>query len=147
MLPLFILFTLIPVIELYLLIIIGYQIGFVQTCFIIFITGALGAFFVRTGSIGLISKINEDVQRGIVPGKEITNGLLLLVGAILLITPGVITDILGLMLVLPGSRDIIRILLMKKFKSQIHINHSRTDFRHTNNINGNIIDGEAKIKE
>jgi len=112
---LFLAFTLIPLLELALLIKIGQYLGALPTIFLVVITGGVGVFLAKNQGLLVLRKIQDDLTQGIVPGNALIDGLLVLVGSILLITPGLITDITGFSLLLPFSRSFLREYLKKKF--------------------------------
>ncbi|RME26379.1 MAG: FxsA family protein, partial [Deltaproteobacteria bacterium] len=101
---LLLLFTVVPAVELYLLIRIGQWIGAAQTVAIIIITGSIGAFLAKREGLGVIRQLQQDTLQGIPPGDRIVEGLLVLVGGAFLITPGVLTDLTGFLLIMPPSR-------------------------------------------
>ncbi len=105
---LFLLFTIVPALELYLIIKVGQVIGAFNTLLIIVITGVLGAYYARQQGVRVVSNINWEMREGRLPGDELINGAMLLVGGALLITPGFITDITGFTLIFPPSRDMIK---------------------------------------
>lgn len=108
---LFLLFTVIPALELYLLFKIGAQIGLAQTLFIIISTGIIGASLVKSQGVKILMQIQGELGAGKVPSNAIFKGLLMLVGGVLMVTPGFITDITGILLVLPVTQDIIGLIL------------------------------------
>ena len=108
-LRLFLLFTLVPAIELYLIIRVGSVIGAFNTILIILFTGVLGAYYARQQGFRVVTSIQEKMQHGTVPGEEMVNGAMLLVGGALLITPGFITDFLGFSLIFPPTREAIKV--------------------------------------
>jgi len=116
---LFLAFTLIPLLELALLIKIGEYAGALPTIFLVVITGGIGVFLARNQGLIVLRQIQYDLQRGIVPGNSLIDGLLVLVGSVLLITPGLITDILGFLLLFPFSRILIREFIKNKLQSLI----------------------------
>jgi len=122
---LFFLFTVVPVVELMLLIQIGTYLGATTTILIVIFTGILGAFLARLEGISTIYKIQNCLARGEMPGHEIINGIFILIGAAFLITPGVMTDVLGLSMLFPLSRNLYSHLLFshfkKKFKRQFNV--------------------------
>jgi len=101
---LLLLFTVVPAVELYLLIRLGQWIGAAQTVAIIIITGSIGAFLAKREGLGVIKQLQQDTLHGIPPGDRIVEGLLVLVGGAFLITPGVLTDLTGFLLIMPLSR-------------------------------------------
>ena len=108
---LFLLFTIVPVCELYFLIKIGSLIGAFNTIMIIIITAVVGAYLARSQGFQVINKIQQSLYEGRVPGYDIMQGLFILIGAFALLTPGFITDFIGFSMLIPSVRGIyIRIL-------------------------------------
>ena len=113
------LFTLVPAVELMLLIEIGGHIGAGNTILIIILTGVLGAYLARLQGFLVLQKIQNDLNSGIMPNSEMIDGLMILVGGIVLLTPGFITDLFGLLLLIPWTRSLIKIGFSKKFEGVI----------------------------
>jgi len=103
---LFLLFTIIPIAELYLLIKVGGMIGAFNTVMIILITATLGAYLAKSQGFIVLTKINQALNDGRIPGDELLHGLFVLIGGFTLLTPGFITDFLGLSMLLPPIREI-----------------------------------------
>jgi UPF0716 protein FxsA len=101
---LFLLFTIVPTVELYLLIQIGKQIGGIQTIAIVIAMGMLGAALARAEGLRVLREWQEALGRGTVPADGVVSGVLILLGGVLLITPGVLSDIAGLLLFIPPVR-------------------------------------------
>jgi UPF0716 protein FxsA len=116
---LFLLFTIIPFVEIALLIKIGTVIGTAETIMIIIITGLVGALMVRAAGIQCLFRIQENLRSGIVPTDELFTGLLILVSGAFLVTPGLITDAVGFVLLFPPTREIIKSYLKRYIKSKI----------------------------
>ena len=114
-LKLFILFVFVPIIELWLLIDIGRMIGTFQTVALIIITGLAGAFLAKMQGLVTLNKIRENLMNGIMPSSELVDGLLILLAGGLLITPGLLTDALSFLLLIPKTRIYIKRYLLKKF--------------------------------
>jgi len=114
---LLLLFIITPIVELYLLIKIGSLIGAFNTIMLVLLTGIIGALLARSQGLLVLSKINRNLQSGIVPAEHMVDGLFILVGGLLLITPGVITDIVGFMFVIPHTRSLVKTYLKKKLNS------------------------------
>jgi UPF0716 protein FxsA len=108
-LRLFLLFTFVPAIELYLIIRVGSIIGALNTILIIVFTGILGAYYAREQGFKVVSSIQLKMEQGTVPGDDLVSGAMLLVGGALLITPGFITDFLGFSLIFPPTREAIKV--------------------------------------
>lgn len=102
---LFLLFTIIPIVELYLLIKIGGVIGAFNTVLIIFITATAGAYLAKSQGFIVLANIQQGVREGRMPGRELLHGLFVLLGGVTLLTPGFLTDLLGLSMLLPLSRE------------------------------------------
>ncbi len=105
---LLIIFTLVPIVELYVLIEAGQQIGIVPTIGLIFLTGIAGAFLARTQGFQLINRIQNDLNAGRVPANEMIDGAMILAGGLLLLTPGFCTDLFGFILLTPLTRNSLK---------------------------------------
>ncbi|RLC45398.1 MAG: membrane protein FxsA, partial [Candidatus Cloacimonadota bacterium] len=95
-------------IELAILIKIGSRIGVWNTIAIVVLTGIFGAILVRHQGFWVLVKIKEEIQQGKFPADELFDGAIILVGATLLITPGILTDIIGILSLVPSSREWIK---------------------------------------
>ena len=100
-------FTVLPVLELWLLIELGRALGTWPTILLVLGTGAAGAFFAKTQGFFLFHRIVDELPRGNLPGWEMVNGFCVLLGGILLITPGLLTDTAGLLLLFPPTRRLL----------------------------------------
>jgi len=107
-LRLFLLFTCIPLVELYLLLQIGSIIGAVNTILLVIITGVLGAYLAQQEGLRTLERIQALMARGEMPGEPLIDALLILVAGFLLITPGILTDLLGFLMLIPATRAPIR---------------------------------------
>ena len=94
-LALFLLFTILPLIELGLLFWIGGSIGSVNTLLLILFSGLIGTYMARSEGAAVLRQLTETLRAGKAPGNQITEGFMILCGGLLLITPGVITDLFG----------------------------------------------------
>jgi UPF0716 protein FxsA len=116
---LFLLFTVVPAIELYLIIKVGQSIGAANTILLIVVTGILGAYYARQQGFRVVSNIQWKMQQGQVPGDDLVNGAMLLVGGALLITPGFITDFAGFALIFPPTREAIKVAVKRQIEKRI----------------------------
>ena len=116
---LILLFIIIPILELAVLIKVGTCIGAGNTILIVILTGVAGAYLARSQGILTLIKIQEDLNRGIMPGDKIVDGLMILCGGVMLLTPGLITDLIGFMALIPATRYLIKQWLKNKFKDMI----------------------------
>lgn len=112
-------FIVIPVIELWILIRLGSEIGILNTILIVFLTGVVGAFLAKKEGLGIVNRIRIDMSQGKMPADELINGLCVLVGGAMLLTPGIFTDLIGLSLVIPGTRNFIKTKIREKMKKGI----------------------------
>ena len=119
-LKLFLAFTLIPVIELYLLIEIGHIIGSVNTVLVIILSGITGAYLARMQGMNTMIKLQNSLSQGIMPKEEIIDGIIIFIAGIVLITPGFLTDITGLLLLFPITRKIFKNLIRKKIDDMVN---------------------------
>jgi UPF0716 protein FxsA len=117
---LFILFALIPIIELYLLIKVGGMIGALNTVVIILFTATAGAYLAKSQGFAVLKKINDAVSEGRPPAAELMDGLFVLIGGFMLLTPGFLTDFLGLSMLIPPVRTIYKKIAAKIFKHKIN---------------------------
>ncbi len=101
------LFILVPIAELYILLEIGRRIGVYLTIGIVIVTGIAGAYLVKHQGFNVLYKIKNQMNEGILPTDSLLEGLLILIGGIFLATPGIITDIIGFLLIIPQSRSIV----------------------------------------
>ena len=118
-LKLILLFILMPIIEIALLIEIGGRIGTFKTILIVIITGIIGAALAKQQGISVIRKIKEETAFGNMPAESLFNGVFILIGGILLLTPGLITDFIGFALLIPLSRNVIKNFVIIWLKKKI----------------------------
>ena len=109
-----VLFVTVPIVELSLLLVIGRRIGVALTIGVVMITGIIGAVLVKRQGMLVLSKIKNQFDEGRLPTDSLLEGLLILMGGIFLITPGIMTDAVGFLLIIPQSRVVI-LDYVKKF--------------------------------
>lgn len=115
---LLILFTAVPLVELALLIKLGNAIGLWPTVLLVVATGVLGAALARSQGTGAVAAIRRELGEGRPPGESLVNGLLILVGGVVLLTPGILTDALGFCLLVPATRKWFRTKLLRKLRDR-----------------------------
>lgn len=113
---LFLAFTVVPLIELYLLLFIGREIGFWPTVAIVLATGLVGALLARKEGLRVLRRWQQSLAQGRMPEEGILGGVLVLVGGVLLVTPGVLTDATGLLLLFPPTRKVVAGLVRRKLE-------------------------------
>ena len=116
---LLILFVTVPIIEIWILIDIGRGIGTLPTILLIIFTGIVGAYLTKRQGLMTIYKIKENLKMGIMPSEELIDGFLIVLAGGFLITPGILTDSVGFLLLYPKSRNFIKRYLKNKFNNWI----------------------------
>jgi UPF0716 protein FxsA len=114
LLPLVILFILVPIAELAVIIQVGQAIGVWWTIAILIADSVLGSVLMRSQGRAAWRRFNEAMASGRPPAREVLDGALVIFGGALLLTPGFITDILGLLLLIPPTRAIVRAMLARR---------------------------------
>jgi UPF0716 protein FxsA len=103
--PIFLLlFLLVPIVEIYFLIVIGGVIGAFPTVALVVLTAVVGASLARYQGLATLQRLQATLARGETPAIEVFEGVLLLIGAVLLLTPGFFTDLLGFACLIPATR-------------------------------------------
>ena len=116
---LFLLFTVVPVVELWLLIRIGGVIGAIPTIAGVLLMGAIGASLAKSQGRRVLREWQAAIGEGRLPTEGILEGALVLVGGVLLITPGVLTDVVGFALLIPPTRKLVARLVRWKLQQMI----------------------------
>lgn len=110
----------VPLVELTLLVWIGGRIGFLPTVALVFLTGILGAALARHQGIATLARFRAALDARRLPHRELVDGVLILAAAVLLVTPGVLTDTAGFLLLIPPLRrrvgDRVLIAIGRRFK-------------------------------
>jgi UPF0716 protein FxsA len=109
-----ILFIVVPIAELALLIQVGQLIGVWWTILLLVADAVLGSWLLRTQSRAAWRRFNEALANGRIPHREVVDGVLVIFGGVLLLTPGFITDIFGLLFLFPPTRVLLRGLLVRR---------------------------------
>ncbi len=109
------LFLLVPLVEIYFLIVVGGMIGALPTVALVVLTAVIGAALARQQGLATLQRLQATLARGEAPAIEMLEGVLLLVGALLLLTPGFFTDMLGFACLIPVTRRALVWWGMKRF--------------------------------
>lgn len=115
----FLFLVIVPAAEIGILLYSGQTIGVWPTILLIILTGFLGAYLAKQQGLETIRRTQEQLRRGMMPGDAILDGISVLVGGTLLLTPGFVTDILGILLLAPPTRKFFKVLMMKAFRNWI----------------------------
>jgi UPF0716 protein FxsA len=108
---LFIAFIVVPIIEIYVLIQVGQVIGAWWTVLLLIADSVVGAWLVKREGVRAWRALRATLESGRTPGRELADGALILIGGTLMLTPGFVTDALGIVLILPFTRPVFRRLL------------------------------------
>lgn len=155
----FVLFLVVPLLELYLLIQVGGEIGALPTILLTLLTAAVGAGLMRHQGLSTLQKAQMNMAQGQVPAVEMFEGVLIFIGGVLLLVPGLMTDALGFLLLLPFFRQWLALRLIRQRQAQYarhkgHVYESewtqqedgqitrRIKVVRTDQDSGEVIDGE-----
>lgn len=116
---LLIIFTLVPLLELYLLIEAGRTIGVGATILLVLLTGVAGAWLARSQGVEILRRIQAETAGGRMPPETLLDGALVLIGGLLLLTPGFFTDLLGFSFLVPFTRRLWRSILSSWLQRQL----------------------------
>ncbi|GAB6098362.1 hypothetical protein JCM16358_02410 [Halanaerocella petrolearia] len=145
MLKLAFLFTIIPLLELFCLIKISQYLGSLVAVGLVAITGIIGATLAKKQGAVVIKKINYSLAQGRMPADSVIDGLLILIGGVMLITPGLLTDLAGFTCILPFTRPYVKKLTKGRLKKLIttgKVQFFANDEQESKTIN--IVDEEDK---
>ena len=115
----FLIFIIIPIIEITIFITVGSNFGILNTIAIILITALIGIFLVRRRGLSLLFNARQNMSEGVMPTNEIKGGIFLLISGLLLITPGFFTDCIGFVVFLKPVQNLIALQAKKYFQSRI----------------------------
>jgi UPF0716 protein FxsA len=145
LLPLVLLFIAVPLAELAVIIQVGQAIGVWWTIGLLLADSLLGAWLMRQQGRAAWRRFNGALQVGRVPTREVLDGALVIFGGALLLTPWFITDILGLILLIPPTRAVVRVILARRLSHRIVVSMSgqRVRPRHDYDVEGTAVDVEG----
>lgn len=126
---LLLLFIALPTVELALLIELGRRIGTLETLALIVVTGVAGAGLARSQGLRVVARVREQIAAGEMPAGPLVDGVIILVASALLVTPGILTDLFGLLCLVPGFRTLIRRELGRRFRRAVEESRLRVELR------------------
>lgn len=118
---LIVLFIVLPIVELYVIIQVGQAIGVWWTILLLIADSVLGSMLMRAQGRAAWRRFNEALRAGRVPAREVFDGALVIFGGAFLLTPGFVTDVLGVGLLLPPTRALVRRSLVKAFAGRVTV--------------------------
>ncbi len=111
-------FTLIPIAEIYVLIKMGGALGALNTILLVILTALAGAYLAKIQGLKTMLQIRHNLDRGIMPAEEMLDALLIFAAGVVLLTPGFLTDLAGLIVLIPHSRAYLKLWLKRQFKNK-----------------------------
>lgn len=126
---LLLLFILVPFLELIIIIQLGRYIGLLYTIAAIIVLGIAGALIAKQQGLRILFRIKDDLVQGRLPAQELIDGLLILVGSALLITPGLLTDALAFFFLIPTTRKIVKRYIRRKLEKMLQTGQIKLYFR------------------
>jgi UPF0716 protein FxsA len=114
-------FIVVPILELYVILKVGDAIGAVPTILLLVADSLLGSWLLRQQGRSVWARFNETLAAGRMPHREVLDGVLVIFGGAFLITPGFITDIVGIVLLIPPSRSLVRRIVARRLGRRVAI--------------------------
>lgn len=108
------LFVLVPLAELYVILQVGHALGALNTIALLLLVSAVGAWLVKREGMSVWRRFQRQIEAGSMPGREIADGVMILFAGALLISPGFLSDIVGIFLLLPPVRAVVRAALLRR---------------------------------
>lgn len=116
---LFLLFVLVPIVEIWLIGVVGHALGFLPTLLLLVASGAFGAWFAKREGVRVWREWQRALAEGRLPEAGVVDGLLVLVGGVLMVAPGFLTDLTGMLLVFPPTRALAARLVRRWFERRL----------------------------
>lgn len=116
---LLLLFIVVPIVELAIILQVGSSMGVLTTVVLLIAVSVAGAWLVRFQGLGVMRRITQQLSKGEMPTTELVNGGMILFAGALMLTPGFLTDALGLALLLPPVRAVVRPMLARRFQGRV----------------------------
>jgi UPF0716 protein FxsA len=118
---LLLLFLVVPIVELYVIVQVAQGVGVIETIGLLVLVSVLGAWLVKAQGLSVLARIRQQLAQGSVPTNELVDGGLILFAGALMLTPGFVTDALGVALLLPPSRAVVRSVLIRRFRGRVKV--------------------------
>ena len=137
------LFLVVPIVEIYFLIQVGSVIGALSTIILVVATAVIGAFLLRQPGMSTRTRFHKNMATGVLPANEMMEGVLLVVGGALLMTPGFVTDAFGFLCLIPFTRQYLVKYIAKRSFSKMQAGMAGAT---RSGVDGDIIEGEYSHK-
>lgn len=118
---LFLLFLVVPFVELYVILQVSHAIGGLNTIAILIVMSVVGAALVKREGLAVLRRLQQRVNAGQMPGRELIDGVLVLLAGALMLTPGFLSDVFGILLLLPPVRAAMRAYAIRRLRHRIII--------------------------
>jgi UPF0716 protein FxsA len=118
---LLLLFVIVPIVELYVIIQVGSWLGAGPTIGLLLLSCVVGVVLVKHQGLSVWARFRAQIDRGALPTDELVDGFLLLVAGALMIVPGFVTDVVGLVLLVPPLRRVVRNLLIRRYRDRFQL--------------------------
>ena len=112
-------FLVVPIIEIAVIIKVGAAIGVLNTVGLLVLSSIVGSWLMKREGLGVLRRIQSQLANGMVPGKELVDAFLIMMGGALMLAPGFLTDIAGMLLLLPPVRAGVRGVLRRRFTARV----------------------------
>lgn len=144
---LLLLFIVLPLVEIYVLVLVGRQIGALPTVALVVGTALLGIALLKRQGYQALGRARAKMVQGVMPAKEMVSGIFLAVGGVLLLIPGFVTDLLGLACLVPGVRHLLLLWLLRRFKGAGIVRSAHQGQRAEKKGNGRTIEGQFRRED
>ena len=114
-----VLFVFVPIVELAVIIQVGHAIGVVDTLLLMVLVSIVGGWLVKREGIGVWRRAQRQLDTGVMPGRELVDGVLIMVAGALLLLPGFVSDCLGILLLLPPVRALVRAVVIRRLRTRV----------------------------
>jgi UPF0716 protein FxsA len=142
------LFIIVPIAELAVIIQVGQAIGVWWTIAILIADSVLGSLLMRSQGRAAWRRFNAALREGRVPGREVADGVMVIFGGALLLTPGFLSDIFGLLFLLPPTRALIRAIFLRQAMKRITVSMAGVqvphDVRRSDDVEGTAVDVDSR---
>lgn len=136
---LFLMFLVMPIAELFVLVQVAQEMGVLSSLALLLAVSILGAWLVKREGLGILARIQQELTEGRIPTTQVVDGFLILLAGALLLTPGFITDAMGVLLLLPPTRALLRTLLIRRFTARLEFYKAGTGFFTSDGLGGRVV--------
>ena len=130
------LFVIVSLVEIYLFVLVGQAIGALNTIGLVILISLTGAWLTKREGLGVLRRLRTQVDNGRMPTNELIDGVLILIGGVMLVVPGFITDFCGLLLLFPPSRALARRFVRKRLRLRVYGIDVAAPYRYYRNAGG-----------